>query len=156
MRPMTAAEFDAFRERTITRYAAEHVRAGHWTAELAEDLAARETDELLPDGADTPGMLLLVAEAQNAEVVGVVWVALERDKKEGAWIFDIEVDPEHRGRGFGRALLQATEREVQQHGVKSIGLNVFGSNEVGQRLYKSSGYEVAALHMRKGLEPPHI
>jgi hypothetical protein len=44
-----------------------------------------------------------------------------------AWIFDIDVAPEHRGRGYGRALLQAAEREVEQRGVKSIGLNVFGA-----------------------------
>lgn len=152
VRPMTAAEFDAFRDRAIKGYAAEHVRAGTWSPERAEALAAKETDELLPDGPNTAGMLLLVAEAPPVGIVGVVWVALDRGE-EGAWIYDIEIIPGQRGRGYGRALLRAAEREVQKCGGSSIGLNVFRGNAVARRLYESSGYEVTALHMRKALEP---
>jgi hypothetical protein len=62
VRHMTDAEFSAFRERAIRQYAASHVRAGNWSPELAEELAARETDGLLPEEPHTAGMLLLVAE----------------------------------------------------------------------------------------------
>jgi putative heme iron utilization protein len=84
VRRMTATEFDAFRKRAIKEYAAEHVRAGDWSADRAEELAAQETDALLPQGVDSPGMFLLVAETAHAEVVGIVWVALERPEGEGA------------------------------------------------------------------------
>jgi ribosomal protein S18 acetylase RimI-like enzyme len=150
---MTPTEFDEFRRRAIKEYAAEHIRAGDWNADVAEELAAKETDALLPQGVDSPGMLLLVAETDAAEVVGIVWVALERADNAGAWIFDIEVDPAHRGQGYGRALLRAAESEVRQRGGKSIGLNVFGANTAARRLYESSGYEIASLHMRKLLTP---
>jgi ribosomal protein S18 acetylase RimI-like enzyme len=86
-------------------------------------------------------------------VVGVVWIALEREGKEEAWIYDIEIVPEHRGRGHGRALLAAAEREVVKHGGRSIGLNVFGRNTAARGLYASAGYEITSLQMRKGLEP---
>jgi ribosomal protein S18 acetylase RimI-like enzyme len=70
-----------------------------------------------------------------------------------AWIFDIEVFAEHRGRGLGRALLSAAEEEVARHGAANLGLNVFGSNEVARRLYESAGYVVITQQMQKRLTP---
>jgi hypothetical protein len=55
IRSMTSAEFAAYRERCIRDYAAEQVRAGNWNSSQAEALAAKQTDDLLPDGVDTPG-----------------------------------------------------------------------------------------------------
>jgi GNAT superfamily N-acetyltransferase len=130
---MTTEEFVAYRERAITEYAAEHVRAGNWNASEAQDLAAKETDDLLPAGLDTPGMLLLVSETESAGLIGIVWVELQHRHTTGAWIYDIQVVPEQRGRGYGRALLSAAEREARKHGVKSIALNVFGGNAIARR-----------------------
>ncbi len=86
--------------------------------------------------------------------MGVVWVALDRPRTGEAWIYDIEVNPEHRGKGYGRALLQAAEEEAAQHGSKAIGLNVFGTNTVARQLYESAGYQITALNMRKELGAP--
>jgi ribosomal protein S18 acetylase RimI-like enzyme len=149
IRPMTTDEFDAFLERSIREYAAEHVRAGNWSPSQAEELAAQEMNDLLPNGVDTPGMLLLAAETARAGLIGIVWVELWHRRTTGAWIYDIEIIPEQRGRGYGRALLLAAEREVQKHGVKSIALHVFGGNAAAKKLYESSGYEVTSLSMRK-------
>lgn len=152
IRPMTAAEFADYRERTISDYAAEHVRAGNWSPSQAEQLAAQQTDELLPHGVETPGMLLLIAETAGEGVIGIVWIELQHRQTTGAWIYDIVIVPEQRGRGYGRALLRAAEREVEKHGVKSIALNVFGGNTAARHLYESSGYEVTSLFMRKRLD----
>jgi ribosomal protein S18 acetylase RimI-like enzyme len=151
LRPMTAAEFNSFRAGLIRRYAAEHVSAGDWAPEQAEDRAARGTDDLLPGGPSTPGMLLLSAEAPDGEPVGMVWVGLDRPLPGGAWIYDIEINPEHRGKGYGRALLQGAEQESTKQGAKAIGLNVFGANTIARKLYESSGYQVTATQMRKDL-----
>jgi ribosomal protein S18 acetylase RimI-like enzyme len=151
LRPVTAAEFDAWRARLIPGYAADKVRAGDWSEAEAESNATEQTDSLLPEGAGTPGMLLLAAETPDGERVGVVWVALDRDRPGAAWIYDIEVHPEHRGKGYGRALLQAAEHYSAQHGATEIGLNVFGPNAVARGLYESSGYEITAINMRKRL-----
>jgi ribosomal protein S18 acetylase RimI-like enzyme len=148
---MTAAEFAPFRERTIKAYAAEHVRTGDWSPDRAETLSAEQTDQLLPHGVDTEGTLLLVAETEAAGVIGLVWVALEVAQSQSAWIFDIEIVLEQRGKGYGRALLAAAEREVVARGGDSLTLNVFGGNLVAQGLYKSAGYEITSMHMRKSL-----
>ena len=151
LRTMTVAEFEAYRARLVPSYAAEHVRAGNWTADQAETRAAGQVDDLLPEGPDSPGMLLLVASNAGGEQVGLVWVGLDRPRPGEAWIYDIEVSPGHRGKGYGRALLHAAEQEAARHGSKAIGLNVFGTNTVARRLYDSSGYQVTATNMRKEL-----
>jgi ribosomal protein S18 acetylase RimI-like enzyme len=147
---MTQQEFCHYRRRTISEYAAEHVHAGTWSAEQAERRAAKQTDDLLPDGADTEGMVLLVGETAG-EVVGMVWIGPPPDERAGWWIYDIQVFPAQRGRGYGRALLEAAEGEARRRGVDSIGLSVFGGNAVALGLYESSGYQVAAVRMRKRL-----
>ena len=151
IRQMTAAEFDVYREASIRDYAAEHVRAGNWSAGTAEELAAAQLDELLPDGVDTAGMLLLCAATASGETLGMVWVELQHGATTGAWIYDIRVHPERRRAGHGRALLRAAESAVQAHGVESIALNVFASNAVARSLYTTSGYEPTSLVMRKSL-----
>jgi ribosomal protein S18 acetylase RimI-like enzyme len=93
-------------------------------------------------------MALLVDEAAG-EVVGLVWVGPAPAGRAGWWIYDIEVVPAHRGRGYGRALLEAAEREAQRRGGDSIGLNVFSGNDVALGMYESSGYQVAAIQMQK-------
>jgi len=149
---MTHEEFVAYRARAIREYASEHVRAGNWSQEDAELRAAEETDGLLPRGVDTPRMILLVGETTGG-VVGLVWVGPAPQERAGWWIYDIQVVSEQRGRGYGRALLEAAEREVRARGGDALGLNVFGGNDVARRLYESTGYEVAATLMRKRLSP---
>ena len=79
-------------------------------------------------------------------------VALPGDRSAPkAWIYDIEVNPEHQGKGYGRALLHAAEQQAAQHGSKAIGLNVFGTNTVARRLYESSGDQITSMNMRKEL-----
>ena len=105
----------------------------------------------MPGGVDSPGMLLLAAETADAGLIGIVWVELQHRQATGAWIYDVEIVPEQRGREYGSALLRAAEREVEKLGVKSIALNVFGGNAAARRLYESSGYEITSLFMRKRL-----
>jgi ribosomal protein S18 acetylase RimI-like enzyme len=147
---MTDEEFGRFRERAIREYAAEQVRIGTWSPEQAERQAEQQTDGLLPAGLETPDMVLLVAE-RAGEVVGLVWSGAAPAPHAGWWIYDLEVVPEQRGRGYGRALLEAAEHEAERRGEGSIGLNVFGGNVVARNLYDSAGYQVTAVRMRKRL-----
>jgi ribosomal protein S18 acetylase RimI-like enzyme len=148
IRPMTQDEFAPYRRRAIAEYAAEHVRVGDWSEEEAEQRAATETDSLLPDGVHTAGMVLLAAEAEG-DVVGLVWLGQRPAQPAAWWIYDIDVVPAQRRRGYGRALLDAAEREAKRRGADSIGLNVFGGNDAARRLYESAGYQEASVLMRK-------
>jgi ribosomal protein S18 acetylase RimI-like enzyme len=152
IQPMTAAEFGEVRSRLIRDFAADQVRAGAWAAADAEDRAASQTDGLLPQGVRTPGMLLLTAQAADGTRIGHVWIALQHpDAGQDAWIYDIEIAPEQRGRGYGRALLAAAARAAAPHGARGMGLNVFGPNAVARGLYESAGYEITTMQLRKEL-----
>lgn len=148
---MTPAEFASFRAHAVREYAAAHVRAGHWAADAAERRAAEETEELLPQGLQTPAMLLLIGESDADGVVGTAWLATAQPERVGAWLYDIVV-PERRGKGYGRGLLAALERHLASLGVESLGLNVFANSPIARELYESSGYEVTSQNMTKALE----
>lgn len=150
---MTSTELESLRERMTREYAAEHVAAGSWTPETAEARAAEEMDQLLPHGVNTPGVRILMAETRDGDPIGHLWLALEKQPGMGggAWIYDIEILSDFRGRGFGRALLAAAEAEAASHGVDSIGLNVFGSNLRARKLYESAGYGISSMQLRKEL-----
>jgi GNAT superfamily N-acetyltransferase len=151
LRPMTVEEFTTYRARLIPAYAADHVEAGDWNPDEAEALAARAVDDLLPAGPQAPGMLLLNAENADGEQVGLVWIALNHSGPGSAWIYDIQINPEHQGKGYGRALLHAAEGQARQHDSSTMGLHVFGANTVARNLYESSGYQATSLIMRKPL-----
>jgi ribosomal protein S18 acetylase RimI-like enzyme len=155
LRAMTEEEFAAYRPRLAREYAESHVQAGTWTPDEALARSQAELDELLPAGLAQPDTLLLTATDADGVAIGLTWIALvhPRGVADTAWIFDIEVFPEHRGRGVGRALLQAAEEEVARHGVANLGLNVFGSNDVARRLYESAGYAVTTVQMQKRISP---
>jgi ribosomal protein S18 acetylase RimI-like enzyme len=66
-----------------------------------------------------------------------------------AWVFEIEIEPAFRGRGYGRTAMRLAEDEARVRGMTSLGLNVHGHNAVARSLYESLGYEVTAMQMKK-------
>jgi ribosomal protein S18 acetylase RimI-like enzyme len=68
------------------------------------------------------------------------------------FIYDIEVDEAFRGRGYGRAALLALEPLARELGYDTVGLHVFGDNEVARNLYRTSGYVETDVMMNKRLE----
>ncbi|GAA0803965.1 GNAT family N-acetyltransferase [Spirilliplanes yamanashiensis] len=153
VRPMTGDEFDAWREETLRAYADEQVAAGVWDAADALETARRQQAALLPDGRGTAGMRFLTATLGDGTPVGVLWLGLThpRGTRDCAFLYDIEVRPEHRGTGLGRALLAAAEEVARAGGAGALELNVFGGNARAVRLYSSAGYTVVTQQMRKPL-----
>jgi ribosomal protein S18 acetylase RimI-like enzyme len=153
LRPMTEAEFALFRTRVVRDYAADKVRAGEWPPERSEELAEAQTDQLLPEGAQTPGMLLLMAETAQDGPVGYAWMALAGPDVARAWVYDISIDEEQRGKGYGRALLNGLEQAAYEHGCSSICLNVFAGNDLARGLYERAGFHLTSIQMAKPLGP---
>jgi ribosomal protein S18 acetylase RimI-like enzyme len=92
-------------------------------------------------------MIFSVLEHQGARV-GTLWVALRDDK---AFVFDVETDAAHRGRGHGRTLMLLAERQAIEAGRPVLGLNVFAGNTPAERLYESLGYETTTHALSKPL-----
>ena len=155
LRPMTEPEYAAWRLAVSQAYAEDLVAGGTWAPEDAVPRALRDTDELLPQGPATPGMLLLVGTLDDGTPIGRLWLGLThpRGVPDCAFVYDIEVDDAHRGAGLGRALLGAAEDAVRSYGARSLELNVFGDDARAIGLYASSGYRVVTQQMRKDLVP---
>ncbi|MCJ2179853.1 GNAT family N-acetyltransferase [Novosphingobium album (ex Hu et al. 2023)] len=65
-------------------------------------------------------------------------------------IHDIAVKPGARGKGIGRALMQAVEQEARARGACKITLEVLGGNERAKALYAALGYGNYALDPATG------
>lgn len=150
LRPMTTEFYEPWMATLQAGYAQDHVDAGNWSAEEAAARAEADTLQLLPAGVHTTGHLLLTAHNDADDVVGALWIGLDRPNN-GGWIYEIEVVEAHRGSGYGRTLLNAAEQAAKAAGAASLGLNVFGPNAVARGLYESSGYEVTSVQMVKPL-----
>lgn len=104
-----------------------------------------------------------VAEA-GGRIVGDA-VVLYRRGFMGARLYSLVVHPADRGRGLGRALLEAAEQGALKRGCVSMRLEVREDNRGAIRLYQACGYQEVghtaeyyhdgsgALRMRKRLKP---
>jgi ribosomal protein S18 acetylase RimI-like enzyme len=146
---MTPERYATWRAHAIADYAAENVKAGHWAAAQALSLSEGQFSELLPNGLDTADQWLWSVVAESGDEVGILWVARRRPGH--AFIFDIEMNPEQRGAGYGTAAMLALENWCRANGFASIGLHVFGHNDGAWRLYKRLGYKETSVQMEKRL-----
>jgi ribosomal protein S18 acetylase RimI-like enzyme len=155
VRPMTEPEFAEWQRAIARAYADEQVAAGNWQRDDALERALEGNATLLPQGLATPGMLLLKGVLEDGTPVGRLWIGLShpRGLPRCAFVYDIEVDVEHRGSGYGRALLTAGETVARAHGAEALELNVFGDNRRAIGLYSSADYRVVSQQMRKELTP---
>jgi ribosomal protein S18 acetylase RimI-like enzyme len=148
LRDMTEAEYDEWHESARAGYAQSFVDSGIMTEEKAFARADKEFSELLPDGIASDNQYLWTA-WDGATPVGMLWVTiLQEVGAPRAYIYDIEVRPEQRRRGHGRAILDRLAEWSRERGIDSIGLNVFGHNKGAVALYEEAGFEVVAMQMK--------
>ena len=137
LRPMTATEFERYRDQLITAYAQDMLDAGAFTdRDRALEASVVSTEELLPAGLESPGLNLWTA--HDGEVlVAILWIAVDGP---AGYIYDIEVHHDQRRRGYGREVLDAGARAAHDLGARELGLNVFGHNDGARTLYERAGY----------------
>jgi ribosomal protein S18 acetylase RimI-like enzyme len=155
VRAMAEAEFKEWQHAIARAFADEQIAAGNWLPGEALELALKGNAALLPQGLATPGMLLLKGVLDDGTPMGRLWIGLSHPRgiPGCAFLYDIEVDEEHRGAGHGRALLTAGEAVARSYGAGALELNVFGDSTRAIRLYATAGYRVVAQQMRKELTP---
>jgi len=133
-----------------SQYADEIVGAG-FTPEEAKQNIERNKKSLFENDIPNDGQRIFDV-LDDDVAIGSLWLAKREDGNSGEWfIYDIVIDPEHRGKGLGRSTMQAAEEYVRSEGGTRLALNVFGPNTVARSLYESMGYSVLAIGMKKEL-----
>ncbi|MET3636993.1 MULTISPECIES: GNAT family N-acetyltransferase [Curtobacterium] len=149
--PMPATRLPAWLDRTMAEYVESRMRAGE-TREQAEANKQRSLDQWFPDGAPLADHFLWDLVDAEDTVVGYLWIGPFSPGSTEWWVFDVEVEEQHRRRGHARRALEAGQRVAREHGATTIGLNVFGYNTGAQDLYASLGYRVTATQMQLPLD----
>jgi GNAT superfamily N-acetyltransferase len=152
LRPMTDAEFAEWLPRLTAEYAAEIEASGAMPTAAARAKAEQDNARFFHAGPSTPGQHVFMVLAGGTPV-GRLWLGVPGPNPDPlmAWVFDIEIDPAYRGRGYGREAMLLAEEEARARGMKSLGLNVHGPNTVARSLYDALGYDVMALQLKKPL-----
>lgn len=153
LRPMDEEVYRRWHGRTRAAYMG-HLVEGGLPAERAAAVADADYARTLPDGCRTEGAALRVLADESTDV-GWLWLRLPvpGDGRFAGlpWVYLVEVAAAHRGRGHGRTLMLAAERECLAAGATDLGLNVFADNTTALGLYESLGYQPTAYQMVKPL-----
>jgi ribosomal protein S18 acetylase RimI-like enzyme len=103
-----------------------------------------------------PDIVVLVAE-HDGEVLGYTYAGVEGYdymslRGAAGVLYDIVVDPTHRGRGVGRTLLDATLAALGARGVPRVVLSTAERNEPAQRLFARAGFRRTMIEMTRELD----
>lgn len=149
---MTQEEYDRWAPRSRAEYAQDKMKANRLTQAEAEEIAERDFHRLLPDGLNSKDNYLFTMKDPQAAQVGYIWFCVRgASDNRKAFVCDIVVEENHRGKGYGKAAMLLVEEEAKQIGLKEIGLHVFGFNKTAIGLYQSLGYQTTDLVMAKTL-----
>lgn len=154
LRPMTEDEIARWIETGPEDYARQRAQVGE--SEATARQAARDQYAIyFPGGTPAARHQLMILEHDGARI-GMIWVGphpRRPDAAEAAWLYNLEIDERHRGRGFGRAGLALTEAELSRCGITEFGLNVFAKNNTARQLYATAGFREVSTTMTKELTP---
>lgn len=152
VRAMTADEITAYLSDAVETFADETMAADpSLTREAALANSRQVHEQTLPQGVDTPGHDFLVAlDAESGRRTGITWLFHE---ERAGFVYDVEVDEPERGKGYGRALMDAAADHLRGLGMEVLGLNVFGHNHVAHALYDALGYAVVDRSFTLTIDP---
>jgi ribosomal protein S18 acetylase RimI-like enzyme len=105
---------------------------------------------------EDPDMIVHVAD-DKGDVIGYAYAAVEGYdymalRGPAGVLHDVIVDPEHRGRGVGRLLLEATLAFFRSRGVPRVVLSTAEQNEEAQRLFARMGFRRTMIEMTLELD----
>src|SRR5919204_3814859 len=107
LRPMSDDEYAEWRVKSTAAYAQEFVDSALLVPIEAARRAEDDFARLLPDGLVTEGHEIYVASV-GSEAVGTLWLAFDsRARGIEGFVYELAVEPEHQGRGYGRAIMEA-------------------------------------------------
>ncbi len=107
---------------------------------------------------DDPDAVVLVAQRGTA-VIGYAYAAIEEYdwmslRGPAAVLHDLIVDPDYRGHGVGRLLLDAVISFLETRGAPRIVLSTAARNGQAQRFFERAGFRRTMIEMTHELDAP--
>lgn len=104
---------------------------------------------------EEPKAVVLVAE-RGGDVIGYTYAGIEgRDymalRGPAGALYDIVVDPQHRERGIGRMLLDATLAALKELGAPRVVLSTADRNEAARKFFAHAGFRPTMIEMTREL-----
>jgi ribosomal protein S18 acetylase RimI-like enzyme len=147
---MTEAELCTYLEAAVPAYAIAKTEGEGLSKEDALKVAEESFRRLLPEGVNSANQFLFSVQDQKGSTIGTLWFAKKQERgKISAFVYDINLLPESRGKGLGRELMGLLEAETRRLGFERIGLHVFGYNKRAIHLYEDCGFETTNRIMEK-------
>ncbi len=102
---------------------------------------------------DRPDIIILAAE-RGGEVVGYTYAGVEGNdymalRGPAGVLYDIVVDPAHRGHGVGRLLLDDALETLAAKGAPRVVLSTAERNDGAQRLFARAGFRRTMIEMTR-------
>jgi ribosomal protein S18 acetylase RimI-like enzyme len=115
-------------------------------ADIAEVVALWRRCGLTRPWNDPVADIALARKGPNANVLtgrlggAVVATAMVGHDGHRGWVYYVAADPEHRGKGYGRAIMDAAENWLRQAGIPKLQLMVRRENASAGAFYQAIGY----------------
>ena len=119
---------------------------------------AAEYFKILADEVRAKGGCIFVAEGENGSLLG--WGVVHRaeddvyvndEERPFAYISELFVVEDARGKGIGRAFIAASEAWARAQGLKVMQIGVLPGNIRAKAIYERAGYHSYAVRLRKYL-----
>lgn len=146
---MSEEDFENYFQNKIKRYSDVLSENIHEHGDEPSSRALKQLRSLLPNGIETPNHHLFNIQS-GGKVIGFVWLKIEEEKK-SAFLYEIYIFEEYRGKGFGTVTMKRLEDFLVQKEINYFKLHVFGSNTGARKLYEELGFEIAGINMLKPL-----
>ena len=116
-------------------------------ADVAAVAALWQACELTRPWNDPTADIALARRGPNSAVLAgrdsdtlVATVMVGHDGHRG-WVYYVAIDPAHRGKGYGREIMNAAEEWLRQRGIEKLMLLVRSDNTKVQAFYEQLGYD---------------
>lgn len=145
---MNEQNFRSFIDIAVVNFAKDKVINGSWKEDTALEQSMSAFNSLLPEGEKTENNVLknIVFENQN---IGYIWYSINKKQEPYyAYLFEIFISPEYRGRGFGTEAMSLCMKEIKGKDIDDVWLHVFGHNQSALKLYQQLGFEITDYNLK--------
>jgi GNAT superfamily N-acetyltransferase len=153
--PMQAEQFQTYCTSLAEALAREQVRAGHWGAGYAMQMARQEYAGRLPKGHQTPDELLFtIADPALSSPVGALWVTRREfgGPTPKAIVQDLRIYPSRGRKAYQIAAIHALEDYAQKLQLGGVVFHLFSNEPLARLVVDKLGYHVTNVFMTKTLE----